>query len=997
MKRTIKYLIWILALSALNVSALEFYLSDGGDTPPATNVTGTITVGFDGWSRTVSYDAPSVPVVDATGRYIFPSGTEISWSSVTWTNGGSAPFSRSNGWDGVTLNPRRRTGHARDDRNLYYSTNFLATSPYTLQDGDVLDFFQSVSEQQRTAIKLASKIGSGDTVLVIHSEDSVPTSSGNELLLSPCVTRGPTGRRVSDFEMIDLSALYASRPTVSFSSGTDALPPIAAFTNLIAREWTMNTLTDVDNATGGYEGFAPYHFCYQTGSTGYSGQMADIYLIGFYYLADSNTAEEDWIHIAKWIFRHGKDAIDPYLSENTVTNNGRVFYNVGNSGGGHSAHNEALAVFYAYCKGETSALTNWVREIRINWEQCIRHTARSAEAAKTAHTNMNHYPGYSHVTEITDVIGSSTNSNIAGEPAIKIKHPYTHRRTDIGNMDIISYDNGRKLGHTRGRIPGEQVSFFDVSEYDLTVPTNRFHELSVNSTNNFTVGQKVFFRAVYPIEENGYDFSILGCFIGNDGEIYLLPAMGDNGANNAGFNRYAPHESAQYKGNQNASHAVAALYIGAFAPELVAASCEINALVGCTICATRQTVQWGPWNPNETWRTPGFIWIGLSLPSTAGNLFDQAGAVFFSANNLGGTNMPHWTQPDEWFLGSLTPATFTTSATSGDSPLTVTFSDTTSGGMINRTWDFGDGTVVETTNAIVQHIYTNAGSFTISLESSAASKICIGSQTDLITVTGITAPIESESTDAFIGLDVGGTRHVNSTLITDLSLKVGADAFESNLGECCSVLVFKLPSLGSAIVESANLSLYYAADWIQGVGSLPDTQDATLPKWVDLYGIRSDGSPVVTTNDYGYKAITNATDRLIQTHLIHITQHAALPSATAETDSTGDAELADWIQEQYDNGAEAGDYIFLRVHAVFASGRPFKISPAGSSNVPVLTITLSPPSHIQSPPPARLSTSEAGVLNWTTVQGSGYTYSVWVSTNLQKGFQPLVLRQLQLT
>jgi len=941
MKRKTKYLIQILALSALNVCALNF--STTSTTP---SVTGTITVGFDGWSRTVSYNTPSAPVVDATGRYIFPSGAEISWSSVTWTNGGSAPFSRSNGWDGVTLNPRRRTGHARDIRNIYCTNTFLASSPYTLQDGDVLDFFQSVSEQQRTAIGLASKVGSGDTVLVIHSEDRVPTPSGNELLFSPCVTRGPTGRRVSNFETIDFSALYASRPTVNFSSGTDSLPPIAAFTNLIAREWTMNTLTDVDIATGSYEAFAPYHFCYQTDGGGYSGQMADIYLMGFYYLVDSTTAEEEWIHIAKWIFRHGKDAIDPYLSENTVTNNGRVFYNVGNNGGGHSAHNEAPAVFYAYCKGEPSALTNWVREIRINWEQCIRHTARSADAAKTAHTNkMNHYPGYSYVTEITDVIGSSTNSNIAGEPAIKIKHPYNGRRTDIGNMDVISYDTGEKLGHTRGRIPGEQVTFFNVSEYDPTVPTNRFHELSVDSTNNFSVGQKVFFRAVYPIEENGYDFSINGCFIGKDGEIYLLPAMGDNKINNTGFNRYAPHRSAQYKGNQNASHAVAALYIGAFTPELVATSREINALVGCTICATRPTIQWGPWNVNETWRTTVFKWIGLSLPSRAGNLFDQAGAVFFSANNLGGTNMPHWTQPDEWFLGSVVPATFSANTLTGKAPLAVTFTDTTSGGMINRTWNLGDGTVVETTNAIIQHTYTNAGGFTVSLESSAGGEIRTGTQVDLITVTGTTAPIESDPADATIGLDSNRTRYVNSTLITDLSLKAGGDAFASNQGECCSVLVFKLPSLGTAIIESANLSLYYNADWIQGVGSLPDTQDATLPKWVDLYGIRSDGSPVVTTNDYGYKAITNASDRLIQTRLIHITQNAALPSATAETETTGDAELAKWIQEQYNNGAKGGDYIFLRLHSVFASGRPFKISPAGSSNVPVLTLTLSPPSQ----------------------------------------------------
>lgn len=49
---------------------------------------------------------------------------------------------------------------------------------------------------------------------------------------------------------------------------------------------------------------------------------------------------------------------------------------------------------------------------------------------------------------------------------------------------------------------------------------------------------------------------------------------------------------------------------------------------------------------------------------------------------------------------------------------------------------------------------------------------------------------------------------------------------------------------------------------------------------------------------------------------------------------------------------------------------------------------------IDPPPASVVSIDSAGagqdVINWTTAQGSGYVYSVWYSTNLLNGFQPLV-------
>jgi hypothetical protein len=57
-------------------------------------------------------------------------------------------------------------------------------------------------------------------------------------------------------------------------------------------------------------------------------------------------------------------------------------------------------------------------------------------------------------------------------------------------------------------------------------------------------------------------------------------------------------------------------------------------------------------------------------------------------------------------------------------------------------------------------------------------------------------------------------------------------------------------------------------------------------------------------------------------------------------------------------------------------------------------ITASAPVVVPPPAPV-MSISISGnknIISWTTVQGSGYVYSVYYSTNLVKGFLPLPLQ-----
>lgn len=60
-------------------------------------------------------------------------------------------------------------------------------------------------------------------------------------------------------------------------------------------------------------------------------------------------------------------------------------------------------------------------------------------------------------------------------------------------------------------------------------------------------------------------------------------------------------------------------------------------------------------------------------------------------------------------------ASFTGTSTSGELPLTVQFTDTSTGSVSDRQWDFGDGTIDSANTPVTTHTYNTAGNFTVSL------------------------------------------------------------------------------------------------------------------------------------------------------------------------------------------------------------------------------------------------------------------------------------------
>ncbi|WP_230629299.1 PKD domain-containing protein [Methanosarcina barkeri] len=84
-------------------------------------------------------------------------------------------------------------------------------------------------------------------------------------------------------------------------------------------------------------------------------------------------------------------------------------------------------------------------------------------------------------------------------------------------------------------------------------------------------------------------------------------------------------------------------------------------------------------------------------------------------------------------------ANFTSSATSGKTPLKVTFTDTSTGSPTSWKWDFGDGSKSFHQNPI--HKYSKAGIYTVNLTVKNAIGRNTVTKTDYIKVTGVTKPV----------------------------------------------------------------------------------------------------------------------------------------------------------------------------------------------------------------------------------------------------------------
>ncbi len=107
--------------------------------------------------------------------------------------------------------------------------------------------------------------------------------------------------------------------------------------------------------------------------------------------------------------------------------------------------------------------------------------------------------------------------------------------------------------------------------------------------------------------------------------------------------------------------------------------------------------------------------------------------VSLQVTNEDGSNT---TTKEQYITGStiiLPAAEFIANTTSGDAPLAVGFTDQSAGSPLSWLWSFGDGATSAEQNP--EHIYTSAGSFTVSLEVTNHDGSNMAAKPDYITVT----------------------------------------------------------------------------------------------------------------------------------------------------------------------------------------------------------------------------------------------------------------------
>ena len=133
---------------------------------------------------------------------------------------------------------------------------------------------------------------------------------------------------------------------------------------------------------------------------------------------------------------------------------------------------------------------------------------------------------------------------------------------------------------------------------------------------------------------------------------------------------------------------------------------------GTTVSNGTATVSGGPFSivSGATFSVPGFGTANVVVqfaPVTAGGFTNSV--VFATANGGAATNTVRG-------MGAIVPvASFSASRTNGPAPLAVTFTDTSTGMITNRFWNFGDGTTTNTTATSLSHTYGAAGTSTVSL------------------------------------------------------------------------------------------------------------------------------------------------------------------------------------------------------------------------------------------------------------------------------------------
>ncbi|WP_417875402.1 T9SS type A sorting domain-containing protein [Winogradskyella sediminis] len=168
------------------------------------------------------------------------------------------------------------------------------------------------------------------------------------------------------------------------------------------------------------------------------------------------------------------------------------------------------------------------------------------------------------------------------------------------------------------------------------------------------------------------------------------------------------------------------------------------------------------------------------------------------------------------------------------------------------------------------------------------------------------------------------------------SLKIGASAADGSPNTTSAIIPFKLPARPEGkLVVNANLKVHvnYGREWISSN--------------VDLYGLPYNAASTIYPADHFDDAYPDATTGVTAIQDDYFSKNVDAGSLDTarfeETNAGGDTALVDYLNAQYDAGAVAGDYVFLRLNVddpATTGAHYFGVDDGSTANAPTLTIEV---------------------------------------------------------
>ena len=270
-------------------------------------------------------------------------------------------------------------------------------------------------------------------------------------------------------------------------------------------------------------------------------------------------------------------------------------------------------------------------------------------------------------------------------------------------------------------------------------------------------------------------------------------------------------------------------------------------------------------------------------------------------------------------VGDMAPAApaanFSASPTIGAAPLTnVAFSDTSTGLITNRSWDFGDGDILPNTSATsVQHTYLNAGTYSPSLTVSGPSGTSTTNRLNYIVVTNSPpmADFVADQTNGMAPLRVWFA-NTSSGLVTNAVWFFGDGGY--------------LSTNASAVAHTYAYAGIYSVDLtVRGPGGMGSTNKAS-------YIVVTNGPPVASFTAFP----TNGLAPLVVTFtnsFLGVVTHALWSFGDGTTATTTGTNVVEHLYES------AGNY-----SVCLTAAGPYGTTTCCSNNY--IVVTSSPPNVV---------------------------------------------------